>query len=292
MKRKIIQIFLSVLCFSAQAQKVSNIKAEQRGQDIIVSYLLETSSPCEVILLVSEDNGGKWDVPLKGVSGDVGKNIRSGENQIIWKVLDERDAFVGDEIMFKIKVRKNEIKVKVKSDWLPYFYIANKSFSSDFTTSKNYGLGYNSPWVRRGAHPKIVTASDLFLGKGANNDSFFYDFFQNNTQGLWQGSPMELTFKQNLNVALIDGNSKLTVGFGRFFSVHTIKSQYTEYLAILVQGWDLSAKFFSSRRFSLGAHYAISNRYQLKNIFPESIFYERSFSLNPSNFSLEIGIGF
>lgn len=102
MKRSILQIILTVLCLSAQAQKVSNIHAEQHGQEIVVFYSLETASPCEVNLLLSQDNGVTWSSALKNVSGDVGKNIAAGEKQITWNVLEEREQLVGDNMKFKV----------------------------------------------------------------------------------------------------------------------------------------------------------------------------------------------
>ena len=102
MKKAFLQIYLVVLCLSAQAQKVTNIRAEQRGQDIVILYSLETTSPCDVSLLLSQDNGATWSIPLKNVSGDVGKNIASGEKQINWNVLEEREQLVGDKIKFKV----------------------------------------------------------------------------------------------------------------------------------------------------------------------------------------------
>ena len=102
MKKAFLQIFLALLCLSSQAQKVSNIRAEQRGQDIVVLYSLETTSLCEVSLLLSQDNGVTWGSTLKNVSGDVGKNIASGERQITWKVLEESEQLVGDKIKFKV----------------------------------------------------------------------------------------------------------------------------------------------------------------------------------------------
>ena len=111
MRRTVVQIILLVLCLSAQAQKVSNIRAEQRGQDIVVFYTLETISPCEVSLLLSQDNGYTWSAPLKNVSGDVGKNIVAGEKKISWKVLEEREQLVGDKVKFKIKTSKGIEKV-------------------------------------------------------------------------------------------------------------------------------------------------------------------------------------
>jgi formylglycine-generating enzyme required for sulfatase activity len=102
MKRTILQIILTILCFRAQAQKVSNIRAEQRGKDIVVLYSLESAYPCDVNLLLSQNNGSTWSAPLKKVSGDVGKYIIGGENQIFWKVLEEREQLVGEEWKFKV----------------------------------------------------------------------------------------------------------------------------------------------------------------------------------------------
>jgi len=102
-KMKIVfSLFFLITCFVTHAQKVSNIHAEQRGQDIVVLYSLETTSPCEVSLLLSQDNGATWGSPLKNVSGDVGKNISGGEKQIAWKVLDEQEYLVGDKMKFKV----------------------------------------------------------------------------------------------------------------------------------------------------------------------------------------------
>ena len=102
MRRIVVHVILSVLCLSAQAQKVSNIRAEQSGQNILVKYSLETTSPCEVSLLLSQDNGVTWGLALKNVSGDVGKNISAGEKTITWKVLEEQNQLVGSKIKFKV----------------------------------------------------------------------------------------------------------------------------------------------------------------------------------------------
>jgi formylglycine-generating enzyme required for sulfatase activity len=109
MRRIVFQILLSVVYFSANGQVVSNVRAEQRGQSIVVFYSLETTSPCEVSLLLSQDNGATWGSPLKNVSGDVGKNISAGEKKITWKVLEEQESFVGENIKFKVEaeVRKS-----------------------------------------------------------------------------------------------------------------------------------------------------------------------------------------
>jgi formylglycine-generating enzyme required for sulfatase activity len=102
MKKTSVVLMLFGLSCLIQAQKVSNIRAEQRGQDIVVLYSLETTAPCEVSLLLSQDNGVTWGSPLKNVFADVGKNISAGEKQINWKVLEEREQLVGDNLKFKV----------------------------------------------------------------------------------------------------------------------------------------------------------------------------------------------
>ena len=102
MRKVCFQVILSVMCISAQAQKVSNIHAEQRGQDIVVFYTLETTSPCKVNLLLSQDNGAKWSSPLKNVTGDVGKGITLGEKMICWKVLLDQDELISTKVKFKV----------------------------------------------------------------------------------------------------------------------------------------------------------------------------------------------
>ena len=148
MKVIIFQLVLTLLIFSAHAQKVSNIRAEQRGQDIVVFYSLETTSPCEVSLLLSQDDGFNWSAPLKNVLGDVGKNISGGEKQITWKVLDEQEFLVGDKMKFKV---------------ITY---GRKSFEPEmvFVEGGTYKMGYNyGKTNERPVH--TVTVESFKIGK-------------------------------------------------------------------------------------------------------------------------------
>jgi formylglycine-generating enzyme required for sulfatase activity len=148
MKKIIFQLMSVVLCLSARAQSISNIRAEQRGQDIVVFYSLETISPCEVNLLLSQDNGVTWGSTLKNVSGDVGKSITSGDKQIIWKVLEEREQFVGDNLKFKV--------------------IANgkKSFEPELVLVEGGTFQMGSKRERSSERPvHEVTLSSFYIGK-------------------------------------------------------------------------------------------------------------------------------
>lgn len=101
-RKFVIKLMLLFFSVSGKAQRVTNIRAEQRGQEIVVFYSLETNSPCEVSLLLSQDNGKSWSSPLQNVTGDIGRNVSSGEKQIIWELLSEREQLVSDAVKFKV----------------------------------------------------------------------------------------------------------------------------------------------------------------------------------------------
>ena len=168
--KRILQIAMIFVCGHLQAQKISNIRAEQRGQDIVVFYSLETTSPCEVSLSLSQDNGATWSTPLKNVFGGVGKNVSSGEKQITWNVLESREQLVGEKIKFKI--------------------IANgrKSFEPEmvFVEGGTYKMGSNSGESNeKPVHE--VTLDSFYIGRFeitqlqwkevmGSNPSYFKDF--------------------------------------------------------------------------------------------------------------------
>jgi formylglycine-generating enzyme required for sulfatase activity len=101
---KSLLLFLALLfyCCSNLAQSVSNVSATQQGQELVISYTLESESPCEVSLYVSMDSGRSWQGPLAKCTGDVGKDISGGSRQIRWSVLEEREQLAGNGIQFKV----------------------------------------------------------------------------------------------------------------------------------------------------------------------------------------------
>ena len=149
MKGIILELFTVLICLPLHAQKVSNILAEQRGQEIVVFYSLETAYPCEVSLLLSQDNGVTWSTPLKNVSGDVGKNIASGEKQITWKVLEEQEYLVGDKMKFKVVVSKNN---SYKHEMV-------------FVEGGSFGMGSYSGNIDDEKPNHMVTLSAFYIGK-------------------------------------------------------------------------------------------------------------------------------
>jgi hypothetical protein len=103
-KPQFLLVLLVVLQTSITlAQKVSNIAYRQAQSNIIVSYDLETKTPCKVNLYMSTNGGATWQGPLTKVSGDVGAKIASGSHTITWKVLEEFEELRGDKIQFQVR---------------------------------------------------------------------------------------------------------------------------------------------------------------------------------------------
>ncbi len=96
----IVLFFICPLIYFAQ--KVNNVEASQVGQNIVVTYDLETEQPCTINLFISANGGNTWQGPLEQVQGHVGPNIKSGQNSITLFVLTEFNELRGDNILFKV----------------------------------------------------------------------------------------------------------------------------------------------------------------------------------------------
>ena len=103
----IILFFICPLIYFAQ--KVNNVEASQLGQNIVVTYDLETEQPCTINLFISTNGGNTWQGPLKQVQGQVGPNIKSGQNSITLFVLNEFNELRGDNIRFKVDALTNNL---------------------------------------------------------------------------------------------------------------------------------------------------------------------------------------
>ena len=102
-KNNFFFILLSLLGIESYAQKVSNINFHQEQSTVVVSYDLETKTPCKVSLYVSTNGGDNWQGPLIKVSGDIGDKITNGKHNITWNVLDEIEELRGDKIKFQVR---------------------------------------------------------------------------------------------------------------------------------------------------------------------------------------------
>lgn len=108
MKTPFLKIFSILLLTSSLplfGQSISNLCFEAWGKTIQIRYDLsgKTTDLYEVDVYISQDNGS-WEGPLRFVNGDVGENIKAGnEKHIIWDVLREKDKLTGN-LKFKIEV--------------------------------------------------------------------------------------------------------------------------------------------------------------------------------------------
>jgi len=103
----IVLFFICPLIYFAQ--QVNNVEASQLGQNIVVTYDLESEQPCTINLFISTNGGNIWQGPLKQVQGQVGPNIKSGENSITLFVLNEFNELRGDNIRFKVDATTNNL---------------------------------------------------------------------------------------------------------------------------------------------------------------------------------------
>ena len=91
---KVVMFFLFVLLATmVSAQNISNVDFHQEGDEIVITYDLDESSPIGVYVSL---DGGKSYKEMRSIQGDVGKSVLPGKKRMVWKVLDDiPDGLVG-----------------------------------------------------------------------------------------------------------------------------------------------------------------------------------------------------
>jgi uncharacterized protein (TIGR02145 family) len=176
-----IFLLLIFLSYSGFAQKLSDAESRRINNNIIVSYHLETTSPCLISLYVSTDGGSSWTGPLKKVKGDVGNNILGGNNKIEWSVLEEFNDFIGDNIKFQVRVENNLEFATVK--------IGSQVWSTSNLNVSRYRNGDEIPEVQDiDAWSKLTTGAWCYYeNKTENGDKYgkLYNWYAvNDLRGL------------------------------------------------------------------------------------------------------------
>ena len=98
---------------TSHAQKVSNVSLRQEQSTIIISYDLETKTPCKIYLFVSTDDGETWQGPLKKVTGIPTIFNDTGNYSITWNVLEEFDELRGDKIKFQVRADGDDLETVI-----------------------------------------------------------------------------------------------------------------------------------------------------------------------------------
>jgi len=103
----IVCIILYVISLKVYTQSISNIKIIKKDKKFTITYDLKAKQPDEkfiVDLFVSEDGGATFRDTIKGLSGDVGKNILPGlGKQMIWDMAAGNDSIKGPKIKFEVR---------------------------------------------------------------------------------------------------------------------------------------------------------------------------------------------
>ena len=104
--KKLFPVLFLFIFFTSRihSQEVKNINFEVKENLINIDYVLTGSKYVQVFdvsIYVSFDSGNNFQGPLKSVSGDVGKGIKSGSNRIVWDFYKDVIALEGN-IVFKI----------------------------------------------------------------------------------------------------------------------------------------------------------------------------------------------
>lgn len=118
------------------AQTVSNVQFSQTGEDkVTITYSLSDDAE-KVELMISWDGGKTWSRPLTACMGNIGKNISTGYNRIIWSPLEEGMDVVGDKICFKVQPYTLSVvhmpKIKIPKTKIPKSHPRLDSFYADY----------------------------------------------------------------------------------------------------------------------------------------------------------------
>lgn len=192
--KMLILVALSAISVPAISQDVFPVSAIQDGNKIIVNYNIDYPAK-SVKLAVSRDGGKTFSAPLKEVSGDI-KNVSKGSHSITWKVLEEYDSLVGDDIVFKIIVDPKPQKSSTAS--------SSHEFHWDFLIEANY-----APWPLKSWGVTVGMVHDFgFYGKYLRNLGYadVTPKYKCDSNGLIHDSDPGLS-SDNSNSLLTSGNS-------------------------------------------------------------------------------------
>jgi hypothetical protein len=121
MKQSYFLLFLFFNLSLLNAQQIQDIKASSAGDKITVKYVihgLKFNQSLDISLYYSSDKGLTFTGPVTAVTGDVGKDIRNGNHQIIWDALKEV-PFTKQDLVFDVRGELVEEKIE-KSLFVSY----------------------------------------------------------------------------------------------------------------------------------------------------------------------------
>jgi hypothetical protein len=121
MKHLSLFLFVTFYLSLLNAQEIKNIEASVTGDQITVKYEvrgLKFNESLNISLYYSSDKGQTFTGPVTAVSGNIGKDIRNGNHQIIWDALKEV-PFTKQDLVFDVRGELLEQKIE-KSFFISY----------------------------------------------------------------------------------------------------------------------------------------------------------------------------
>jgi hypothetical protein len=121
MKKIIFILAILILPFSKVfTQSIENVKFVQEGGKIMVTYDLKDKDDTrifDITLEISKDGGVTFKSIPKTLTGDIGKNINSGDlKRITWDVLKDVTELQGSNFVFKVVAKGNESEATKSED--------------------------------------------------------------------------------------------------------------------------------------------------------------------------------
>ena len=126
----VLLMFILMPGISSAWEEVENVRVEQVGDDVHIYYDLRgDADKYKVTVRGSSDGGRNYRLPMKTVSGDVGKKVRPGSGKrIIWKALKDAGELEGDEFVFEVEAVSGQGKEIVNSIGMKFVYIQPGTF--------------------------------------------------------------------------------------------------------------------------------------------------------------------
>lgn len=139
-------------CFSLlSAQTVDNIKVEQSGDFIKISYNILDSKPSEIYrvkVLCSIDGG--LNIELRSVTGDVGDQVIGGKKEywVVWDVLKDMDEVGSIEFIVRAELLKDltpvtrteRVKSPVKTSLLATGFLPGPGYGARLSFTHKVGV--------------------------------------------------------------------------------------------------------------------------------------------------------
>ncbi|MGK7389343.1 MAG: Ser-Thr-rich GPI-anchored membrane family protein [Candidatus Cyclobacteriaceae bacterium M2_1C_046] len=179
-------LLLSAVFLNANSQTLTNIRAEAKGEVVIINYDLiapQSDQKFDVKLYASHNN---YSSPLKFVSGDVGENVQPGTNKRIqWDAKAELQKFDGN-ITFEVRA----------TTAMPAVSFTNPTKGTKFKRGKTY------PIVWEGGSASKEYELELYRN-GVKQQTI--GTVEDNQRFTW-AIPIKVDNAKNYTIKLVDGN--------------------------------------------------------------------------------------